>query len=61
MEQPKLFITDVKSYQGGREVHFNLDLDGAVGCKFSIEDASRGGSLPVSTDGGKTWLHKSTA
>lgn len=61
MKQPKLHITDVKSSQGGREVHFNLDLDGAVGCKFSIEDASRGGSLPVSTDGGKTWLHKSAA
>jgi len=61
MKQPKLHITDVKSSHGGREVHFNLDLDGAIGCKFSIEDASRGGSLPVSTDGGKKWHHRSSA
>jgi hypothetical protein len=58
MRQPKLHVTEVRSLQSHREVAFSLDLDGMAGCSLRLEDASKGGLLPLSLDGGSTWVTK---
>lgn len=58
MRQPKLHVTEVRSLPTHREVSFSLDLDGMAGCSLRMEDASRGGLLPFSIDGGGTWATK---
>jgi hypothetical protein len=55
MRKPKLHIVDVRESSTHREVLFSLDLDGMNGCSVRMEDASRGGLLPLSTDGGASW------
>ena len=55
MKQPKLHITDVVLTASYKEAKFSLDLDGLSGKSVYFEDASRGESVPVSLDGGKTW------
>ena len=60
MRQPKLHVTEVRSLPAHREVAFSLDLDGMAGCSLRMEDASKGGLMPFSLDGGATWLTKAS-